>query len=77
MGGMAKRRMCEDSLGRTSAANVRLVGWGSSLLDEAGLPSHSSVDATALRAWKTEVATPAWNGRSQAEVYQYHPTWAG
>jgi hypothetical protein len=70
MGRMAKRRMCEDRLGRTSAAKVRLVGWGSSLLDEAGLPSHSSVGANALRAWKTEAATPAWNGRGETEVYQ-------
>lgn len=31
---MLKRRICEDKPGRTSKAEVRLVGWGSSLLDE-------------------------------------------
>jgi hypothetical protein len=67
---MAKRRMCEDSLGTTNAAKVRLVGWGSSLLDEAGSSSHSSMGANALRAWKTAGATQVSNERSEAELYQ-------
>jgi hypothetical protein len=50
---MAKRRMCEDKSGSTSKAEVRLVGWGSSLLDE------STSSSPQLRASATGGDWPA------------------
>lgn len=45
---MAKRRMCEDKRGRTSKGEVRLAGWGSSVLDES-TSSSPLLRATAPR----------------------------
>ena len=45
---MAKRRMCEDKAGRASGSEVRLAGWGSSLLNESTSSSpHVSAGAVA------------------------------
>ncbi len=65
---MAKRRMCEDRLGTTSAAKVRLVGWGSSLLDEAG-SSPLSLRDNALHTWETTPIKPASHGRNEGGLY--------
>jgi PilZ domain len=49
---MAKRRMCEDKLGSTSKAEVRLVGWGSSSLDEStSLSPQLRATATGGSSW--------------------------
>lgn len=45
---MAKRRMCEDKAGRTGEAEVRLDGWGSSLLNES-TNSSPQISASPLR----------------------------
>ena len=49
---MAKRRMCETKLGRTGRAEVRLVGWGSSLLNQAIDPSPRQGTEGCPRAWQ-------------------------
>ncbi len=46
---MAKRRICEDKPGRTGEAEVRLDGWGSSLLNES-TNSSPQLSAGTLRA---------------------------
>jgi len=53
---MAKRRICEDKLG-TGEAEVRLVGWGSSLLDKASDPSPNVSCNTVPHAWDTPTET--------------------
>jgi len=54
---MAKRRLCEDEAGRTGKAEVRLVGWGSSLLDESINSSPRKAREKALwpRAWEAHM----------------------
>lgn len=44
---MAKRRVCEDKQGRMSQAELRLVGWGSSLLNKASDSSPFNIDISA------------------------------
>ncbi len=44
---MAKRRLCEDKQGRMSQAELRLVGWGSSLLNKAVDSSPFDIDPAA------------------------------
>lgn len=59
---MAKRRTCEGQPGRAGKAQVRLVGWGSSLLDEATNSSPRPVsDETALWASAWEAFRPETN----------------
>ena len=48
---MAKRRMFENKLGRTGEAEVQLVGWGSSLLNEATNSSPRQGTEQWPRAW--------------------------
>lgn len=56
---MAKRRTCDGKPGRAGKAQVRLVGWGSSLLDEATNSSPRQVsDETALWASAWEAFRP-------------------
>ncbi len=56
---MAKRRVCEDKQGRMSQAELRLVGWGSSLLNKASDSSPFDVEPAAhsVRA-RTEPCGP-------------------
>ena len=52
---MAKRRMCDDKQGRTSKAEVRLVGWGSSLLDEStNSAPQSRATAASRNSWPAQ-----------------------
>lgn len=71
---MAKRRICEDKVGRTGKSEVRLVGWGSSLLDEATNSSpHLAQETalrTALRTWKTHTRTAAQTEPIEAELQE-------
>lgn len=67
---MAKRRTCEDKVGRTGKAEVRLVGWGSSLLDEATNSSPHLAQETALRTWKTHTRTAARPEPIEAELQE-------
>ena len=52
---MAKRRICEGRLGRTGKAEVQLVGWGSSLLNEATDSSPQQVAEEWPRAWEAQM----------------------
>jgi len=51
---MAKRRICENKLGRTGEAEVQLVGWGSSLLNEATNSSPRQGTEEWPHAWEAE-----------------------
>jgi hypothetical protein len=59
----AKQRACEVKRGRTGEVEVRLVGWGSSLLDEATTPSPRQV-ADEIELWPL-----AWEAHMQ-ETHQ-------
>jgi len=63
---MAKRPTCEDKPGRTGKAEVRLVGWGSSLLDEATNSSPRQVTNV------TELWPRAWEAHMQETSQDYH-----
>lgn len=64
---MAKRRICEDKVG-TGKGAVRLVGWGSSLLDEASDPSPKPFSGTAISNWEPLPETIVEGGRVGPEV---------
>jgi len=66
---MAKQRGCEDQRGRTGKAEVRLAGWGSSLLGEAANPSpREGSDETALWASAWEAFRPDTNPDEAAKL---------
>lgn len=67
---MAKRRTCEDKVGRTGKAEVRLVGWGSSLLDKETNSSPHLAPESALRAWKMHTRTAARPEPIEAELQE-------
>jgi hypothetical protein len=66
---MAKRRICENNLGMPSGAEVRLAGWGSSLLDEADSSPHQIARENALHAWEANPARSARTGRGETALY--------
>jgi hypothetical protein len=62
---MAKRQICEDMVG-TGKGAVRLVGWGSSLLDEASDPSPKHLSETPISEIRPETFVD--DGRVSPEV---------
>jgi len=67
---MAKRRISENKLGRTGEAEVQLVGWGSSLLNEATNSSPRQGSEEWPRAWEAHRPEPSHGDHEKEQLHQ-------